>query len=133
MEQSILAGLAKAQAETPTRGVRRSQLRDVLAKHEAEIMGRLKAGYTRTALARILKEAGVGASLETIRAYLPNSDGKKSGKKKATTSVRPGRLKLVRSSAARQPEQQKRVRDAAQERPETNIPKIAPEPTEGEY
>ena len=125
-ESSVLAGLQRAMHEEPTRGVRRSHLKDVLEKYRATIDKALKRGHSRTALARILQDAGVPASIETIRAYLSSgAEPKRVTKAAAKTTGRAQRPKPV-APVQQEPE--------SQEHPEkTTVPKIAPEPEEGNW
>jgi hypothetical protein len=123
-EASVLAGLQRAMHEEPTRGVRRSHLKDVLEKYRATIDKALKRGHSRTALARILQDAGVPASIETIRAYMSIGAEPKRVTKAAKTTARAQRPKPA-VPVQQEPE--------SQEHTETRVPKIAPEPQEGNW
>ncbi len=81
MDAAITTALERAITTSPTKK-KQSAVHAALDAHRELIARALSAGHSRTALARILVDAGVGASIATVRAYIASSIALKTTKKK---------------------------------------------------
>jgi len=70
MHDVVKAGIEKALSTEPKGRSKRSDLREALQTQRTGIEKVLKQGHSVTAVAKILKEAGVTASVETIRTHI---------------------------------------------------------------
>jgi hypothetical protein len=79
----VREALQKALTSQPTGRVRQSDVRSALEEHRGLVEKALKKGHSRTALAKLLRANGVGASIETIRAYIGDVLNNESANSKA--------------------------------------------------
>lgn len=91
MRDTVKSVLEALLVEKPKGRVRRSELRDTLEANKATIEKALKQGHSKSYIAARLKDAGIGASVETIRVYIGDmiTAPKKRTSPKPSTAVKP--------------------------------------------